>query len=113
MSSEPILTTVPPLISTTDQPTTTVPPLSPIEVKPNIFRVINDLFLFLMSRFFLLCFGIFIGVGIVVKFSPETKDLKQQIKILTEENNKLKNAINKNTTNLNWGDIKNSIILKN
>ena len=112
MSNEPILTSLPPSASTTDQPVTTQPPILP-EIKPNIFTVLNNAFLFLISRFFLLSFGIFIGVGVVVKFSPETKNLKAQIKKLTEENDKLKNSINKNATNSNWGDIKNSIILKN
>lgn len=114
MSNDLNITTTPFPVFTTIAPNTTTSIPSEVDQinTSNIFSIIHSGFAFIMSRFFLLFFGIFIGIGIVVKFSPETKNLKEQIKILTEENNKLKNLINKNTTNSNWGDIKNSIILK-
>jgi len=92
--------------------TTTLPPehLDKID-NTNLFTILHSGFIFIMSRFFLLFFGIFVGVGIVVKFSPETKNLKEQVKKLESENQNLKIMLKeKNYTN--WGDIKNSIILK-
>lgn len=114
MSNDLNITTTPVPVFTTISPnTSTSIPLEVDEINTsNVFSIIHSVFTFIMSRFFLLFFGIFIGIGIVVKFSPESNNLKEQIKILNEENNKLKNLINKNTTNSNWGDIKNSIILK-
>ena len=50
------------------------------------FNVIKSFFVFLISRFTLLCFGIFIGMGIVIKFSPEMKKLKEQVEVLKKEN---------------------------
>lgn len=73
-------------------------------------NVIKSFFVFLISRFFLLCFGIFIGIGIVIKFSPEIKKLKEEIEILKKENIILKTTSKDN--NINWSQIKNSIILK-
>jgi hypothetical protein len=87
--------------------------LNPEIKENNIFKFINILFLFLVSRFFILCFGIFIGIGIVVKFSPQVKSLNQQIQILNKENTELKSKLDKSSSNVNWGNIKDSIILKN
>jgi hypothetical protein len=119
ISTSPIPNILPNLIDT--GATSTVP--SPIdtgtttpnpEIKENnIFKVINNLFLFFVSRFFILSFGIFIGIGIVVKFSPQVKSLNQQIQILNKENDELKNRLDKSSSNVNWGSIKDSVILKN
>ena len=87
--------------------------LNPEIKENNIFKVINNLFLFFVSRFFILSFGIFIGIGIVVKFSPQVKSLNQQIQILNKENTELKNKLDKSSYNVNWGNIKDSVILKN
>jgi len=74
------------------------------------FNVIKSFFVFLISRFSLLCFGIFIGMGIVIKFSPEIKKLKEQVEVLKKENILLKTTPKDN--NYNWSQIKDSIILK-
>jgi hypothetical protein len=132
MSNETILTSTSPNlidfgttspVTTTTSVTTTTPAPNPIdsgivtsipEIKENnIFKVINNLFLFFVSRFFILSFGIFIGIGIVVKFSPQAKSLNQQIQILNKENAELKNRLDKSSSNVNWGSIKDSVILKN
>lgn len=106
-----------PNLSTTQSPiltsTTPIPLDSVVNDKidnTNIFTLIHSTFMFVMSRFFLMGFGIFIGAGIVVKFSPETNNLKAQIKTLKEENEKLKVLLK--TNNSNWSEIKDSIILK-
>jgi len=128
MSNETILTSASPipniLPNLIDSGTSTTIPPAPINIdsdanttnteikENNIFKIINDLFLFFVSRFFLLCFGIFIGIGIVVKFSPQIKSLNQQIQILNKENAELKNRLDKNSPNVNWGSIKDSFILK-
>jgi hypothetical protein len=122
MSNETILTS--PVLNPIDAGATSTSPVpNPIdagattpnpEIKENnIFKVINNLFLFLVSRFFILSFGIFIGIGIVVKFSPQVKSLNQQIQILNKENDELKNRLDKSSSNVNWGSIKDSVILKN
>jgi cell division protein FtsB len=74
------------------------------------FNVIKSFFVFLISRFTLLCFGIFIGMGIVIKFSPEMKKLKEQVEVLKKENILLKTTPKDN--NYNWSQIKDSIFLK-
>lgn len=103
-------TSTSPVPNPIDTGTTTPNP----EIKENnIFKVINNLFLFFVSRFFILSFGIFIGIGIVVKFSPQAKNLNQQIQILNKENAELKNRLDKSSSNVNWGSIKDSVILKN
>jgi len=110
MSNEPFL------ISTSPIPfvsTTPVPESVPEVKKNSIFKIMNCLLLFLFSRFLLLLFGIFIGIGIVIKFSPETKSLKQQINVLKQENAKLKSMLDKGYENPNFTNIKNSFILKN
>jgi hypothetical protein len=105
MSNEPFL------ISTSPIPVVSTTGIG--EVKTNsIFKTMNYLVSFLFSRFLLLLFGIFIGIGIVVKFSPETKSLKQQINALKQENDKLKSMLDKGHQNSNFTDIKNSFILK-
>ena len=106
MSNDINITTTPNI-----EVTTTYPPLSDDKiVTTNIFAFVQSVFMFFMTRFFLLCFGIFIGVGVVVKFSPETNNLKTQIKTLQDENNKLKILLK--TNNSNWGELKDSFILK-
>ena len=96
--------------TTTQEPVlSTTTPIPAIE-KENTLNFSYRILLFLVSRFFLLFFGIFIGVGIVVKLNPETNNLKAQIKVLKEENENLKLLFKKQNTN--WGEIKNSIILK-
>jgi hypothetical protein len=103
-------TSTSPVPSPIDTGTTTPNP----EIKENnIFKVINNLFLFFVSRFFILSFGIFIGIGIVVKFSPQVKSLNQEIQILNKENTELKNKLDKSSSNVHWGNIKDSVILKN
>lgn len=119
ISTSPIPNILPSLIDTGVTSTSPVP--SPAgtttqnpEIKENnIFKFINNLFFFLVSRFFILCFGIFIGIGIVVKFSPQIKSLNQQIQILNKENTELKSKLDKSSSNVNWGSIKDSVILKN
>lgn len=110
MSNDPnLLTTQAPILTST----TPFPLESVVDDKidnTNIFTFTKSIFMFAMSRFFLMCFGIFIGAGIVVKFSPETNNLKVQIKNLQEENEKLKVLLKNNNTS--WGEIKDSIILK-
>jgi cell division protein FtsB len=97
--------------------TTTPVAIAPVEekviktFKENFsFNVIKSFFVFLISRFSLLCFGIFIGMGIVIKFSPEIKKLKEQVEVLKKENIILKTTPKDN--NYNWSQIKDSIILK-
>lgn len=103
------------IYTTTQEPqlTTTIAPSNDLlEYNTTFFNKLKDIFLFLISRFFLMSFGIFIGAGIVVKFSPETKNLKIQIEQLKEENKKLKIMIDTPNRNVDWGNIKDSIILK-
>ncbi len=119
MSNEISTSPIPNFIDTGATSTTPVPNSSgtttpsPKIKENNIFKFINNLFFFLVSRFFILCFGIFIGIGIVVKFSPQVKSLNQQIQILNKENTELKNKLDKSSSNVNWGNIKDSVILKN
>jgi hypothetical protein len=49
-------------------------------------------------------------MGIVIKFSPEIKKLKEQVEVLKKENIILKTTPKDN--NYNWSQIKDSIILK-
>jgi len=117
-STSPVPNILPNLIDAGATPTSPIP--NPIDASAttqnsenNIFKFINNLFFFLLSRFFVLCFGIFIGIGIVVKFSPQVKSLNQQIKILNKENAELKSRLDKSSSNVNWGSIKDSFIFKN
>ena len=54
-------------------------------------KSVFDFFLpFLQSKFFTISFGIFIGLGMGVKFNPETTFLRSEVKRLESENIKLK-----------------------
>lgn len=82
MSNDPVQTT-----------TTQVPQV--VNTKKSVF----DFFLPLLStKLFTILFGIFVGLGIGLKFNPEPIYLRSQISKLEQENTKLKQDLNKSLT---------------
>lgn len=79
MSNDPIQNT-----------TTQVPQV--INTKKSVFGFFLPL---LSTKLFTILFGVFVGLGIGIKFNPEPISLKMQIYKLQQENAKLKEDLNK------------------
>lgn len=79
MSNDPIQTT-----------TTQIPQV--VTPKKSVFEFFRPL---LSTKLFTILFGIFVGLGIGLKFNPEPVYLRSQISKLEQENTKLKEDLNK------------------
>ena len=88
---------------------TPTPEVTP-QVKNSIFNFLNY---FIISRFFVILIGMFIGAGLVLKFNPEPKILRAKIDYLESENLKLKKQIDMNMIVIKnyQGEVRNSVKL--